>query len=159
MGYIETILGYGGNHSNFPLTLLFKPLDPNKSTLTEDELEELLDNDSDEIELELQDDIYLEENPEQRFITIRYIDDIFYGDFNFISKKTGSQIRQTCCFCGIIISDDSEGKKDYDNKKYKEDNMNLEDKIAKTIAWAIELKLQARLSEDTKLVLVSNCCS
>ncbi|MEX0598040.1 MAG: hypothetical protein WD512_16245 [Candidatus Paceibacterota bacterium] len=155
MGYIQTILGYGGNHLEIPLTLLFKPVNPNSSTLTEDDIEELLGEDTDmDVKLFLQDDIYLENNPEDRFIIIRSIDDIFDEDYKFISKN-GCEIgcNNACCFCGIIISSDYQGKNKHDNET------DLEDKIAKTIVWAIELKLQGRLSQDTKLVMVSNCCS
>lgn len=160
MGYIETILGYGGNHVYLPLRLFFKSINgekikPLSSPMDEvwiDNIEEMLEN-GEKVTLNLQDDIYLQENPEDREIIISDVDDLesMLDDFTFISKENGHKFEKRCCFEGIVISSSS----DYPENKDED----LQDRIEKLGNWVQKLKSEGRLQNDIKLVMVPNCCS
>lgn len=155
MGYIETILGYGANHLNFSLNLLFSKIVRCKDGValsldTVDEIYKALES-KEEMEATLQDDLFLEENPDCKVLKIVNEDDFYQlRDAHYVSKDHGCNFGRGCCFVGILItnSDDSYPGQD-----------SIEKKITNAQKWLSELQQQNRISQDIKLVLKENCCS
>jgi len=161
MGYITTVLGYGANHMNLPINLLFKKvIKYNDECAPEYKHEEVIPlSEIDDLEslvlknpvqVTLQDDIIDPTNPEMRDFIIETEDDAYdlLSD-SFKSKEYGYLIgRAGPCFSGIIIT---ESKSDTD--------CDIEENILGVKKWVSELRSQGRFPQEAKLVMVDNCCS
>ena len=172
MGYLETVLGYGRNHMDVPLKLMFKKATvvstaQNQSPSCRCEIElddsvimdELVKNKNEiEIELTLQDDVFIENNPDERTITVENEDDWYeaMSCTSYVSKEYGCMFSKSCCFVGIIIQA-SDGLCCYSEKNTN--SIDMEDKIAFAKKWITELQEQNRFPKDMKLVMLDNCCS
>lgn len=158
MGYIDTILGYGSNHMHVPLRMLFSKIirDGNlEIALDEEVVLEALKHGS--LEAHLQDDLFLEDAPDERVLIIESEDDLYEAfSGSYVSKDYGCRFGRGCCFQGIIIDDCNIIKSTRVNSNEIED---LENRIMKAKKWVSELKEQKRLLDDIKLVMTDNCCS
>ena len=144
---------------DFPLRMLFSKIvrDGNlEIALDENAVLEALNKNSISLEAHLQDDLYLEDYPDERVIDIDCEDDLWRAlNDSYVSKTYGCRFGRGCCFVGVIIENCDEDAKPLTKPLAKP----LEERIANAQKWVNELKEQKRLSNDTKLAMVSNCCS
>lgn len=160
MGYLDSILGFGSNHLNFSLNLLFKQITKvsDNSIIPMNETEIFKYFDKEELEFTLQDDIQYFFHPEERSFEVLNEDDYYeVVNDNYISIECGCQVGSVgTCFNGIrILRCDGDAFKG----KYKEDTENLEDTIIAAKLFITKLISQNRFPANSKLILRSNCCS
>jgi hypothetical protein len=164
MGYIETVLGYGGNHVAFPIRMIFSKIVRDNGleiALDTSVIEEVIEHGSGPLEAHLQDDIFLEEAPDERVLSIDCEDDLYDPLSNsYVSTEYGCRFGSGCCFKGIIVHDDGSRRGGRRAPGLAEGTADdLEEKLLKAKKWVTKLKEQKRLPDDLILVMKDNCCS
>lgn len=145
----EAVLGYGDNHADFPITMLFKQQSVAVDTINE--LAELFEETPQHVTLELQDDLFNTSYPDQRVFKIENFNDYMALICDqYVSKKYHCYYQQCKCFTGITVAIHDE-ESDEDTR--------IEKTMAAAKKWTRELKKQGRIkATHTKLRLRVCCC-